>query len=581
MKKGKPRVTRRQVLIGAGAGAFGIGLGSGHTSAATSTAKWTHETDIVVVGSGAAASTVAIVARDNGDEVIIIDKAALPGGTSAKSAGVLWIPNNFVLKQKGIEDTKRECLEYLARYSCPQEFNSALPRLGLEASAFALLEAFYDNASAAVDALQTSGALKLAEYRMFHVDRAAPDYLDHVPENKVSTGRALAALNDDGSLGLGAHLVQQLHSALRARRVPLMLEHRAVRLRIDDAGRAVGLEARYGAETVALRARKAVIFATGGYVHNPKLVAHYQRDPLYGSCAMPAATGDLIKIAGAAGARLGNMGSAWRSQIVLELALASRHLASTVFMPPGDSMIQVNRYGRRVVNENRNYNDRTEVHGVYDASQADFPNQLLFMIYDQRTAQAFAGAHPLPEQPATGAPYVLQAGSLDDLAARMKIRLAAISHQTGGFTLDASFAENLRATVARFNAFARAGVDRDFDRGKANYDREWHLLFSPMRANSEWARESPNVTMHPFRAQGPYYAIILAAGALDTNGGPVIDASARLLDIHDQPIPGLYGAGNCIASPARDAYWGAGCTLGLALTFGYIAANAAHLERPT
>ena len=52
----------------------------------------------------------------------------------------------------------------------------------------------------------------------------------------------------------------------------------------------------------------------------------------------------------------------------------------------------------------------------------------------------------------------------------------------------------------------------------------------------------------------------------------------RVLDTQDKPIKGLYGAGNCIASPSRDAYWGAGCPLGLSLAFGHIAANAAHSE---
>ena len=86
--------------------------------------------------------------------------------------------------------------------------------------------------------------------------------------------------------------------------------------------------------------------------------------------------------------------------------------------------------------------------------------------------------------------------------------------------------------------------------------------------------------MHPLRDEGPYYATILAAGALDTNGGPVIDARGRVLDTRDKPIEGLFGTGNCVASPSGRAYWGAGHPLGISLTFGFIAANAAHANAP-
>jgi 3-oxosteroid 1-dehydrogenase len=533
-----------------------------------------------VVGSGVGASTAAIVAHDNGDRVIALDKAPIPGGTSSKSAGVLWIPNNFTLRAKGIKDEREDCLRYIARYSYPEHFNASQPNLGLSAQAYALLEAFYDNASAAVDRLRDGGALNLAEWRMFALDRSATDYLDNVPENKVPAGRTLGALKADGTVGGGIDLMLQLGAAVSKRGIPLLLNHRAMRLVLDENGRAIGVEAEADGTVVTLRARKALIFATGGYVHNPEFIDAYQRNRLYGSCAMPWATGDFINIAGAAGARMGNLSGAWRTQIMLEEALHDRHLAGGVYFPPGDSALQVNRYGRRAVNENRNYNDRTEVHGIFDPTADEFPNHLMFMVYDQRSAEGFAGVYPLPEKP-TDSPHVLHGATLEELAAQLAQRLQELAPRTGNVALAPDFTRNLKATIARYNGFARKGVDEDFGRGAAGYDREWFKVFSPLRTDTPWKPNPyPCANLHPLRDQGPYYALILAAGALDTNGGPMIDASARVLSTEGRPIPGLYGAGNCIASPSRFAYWGAGHTLAASLTFGYIAANAAHQEAP-
>jgi len=232
----------------------------------------------------------------------------------------------------------------------------------------------------------------------------------------------------------------------------------------------------------------------------------------------------------------------------------------------------------RVVNEKRNYNDRTEVHLTYDPNNAEFPNQLLFIIYDQRTAELYSGSHPLPATP-TGASYVIEGATLDELARNIGARMEKIRDHIGTVQLSKDFSANLTQTCKRFNDYARKGVDPEFQRGAAEYDRAWALFFQLPHEGTRWPLKSdmPNPAMYPLQSKGPYYAMIVGAGALDTSGGPVIDARARVLNTEGKPIAGLYGAGNCIASPSREAYFGAGGTLGPAMAFGYIAAmNAAQ-----
>jgi succinate dehydrogenase/fumarate reductase flavoprotein subunit len=130
--------------------------------------------------------------------------------------------------------------------------------------------------------------------------------------------------------------------------------------------------------------------------------------------------------------------------------------------------------------------------------------------------------------------------------------------------------------VARYNQYAKSGHDLEFKRGAFQYDRDWDLLFSPRRAGTtEPPNPYPNPVMHPLSKKGPYYALILAPGALDTAGGPQINSNAQVLAPNGQPIPGLYGAGNCISAPTGQGYLGGGGTIGPAMTFGYIAGRHA------
>lgn len=267
---------------------------------------------------------------------------------------------------------------------------------------------------------------------------------------------------------------------------------------------------------------------------------------------------------------------AWRSQVVLESALQNSVVGAAVNIPPADSMILVNKVGRRVVNEKRNYNDRTRVHQVWDSVSVDYPNQLLFMVFDQRAMDVFGGNYPIPGD-IREVSYVISGGTLAELQTNMQQRLDSLSNKIAVSPLAADFADRLCETLERYNAFARSGEDKDFKRGGHPAEIEWQAYFSRPRAGMEdQVGGMPNATMHPFADQGPYYAVIIAPGALDTNTGPLTDQYAQILDSHGQPIPGLYGAGNCIASPTGEAYMGAGGTIGPALTFGYIAATSVH-----
>ena len=165
-------ITRRQALTGAGAVTTAIGLGSLTAACSASDQHWDHKADIIIVGSGIGATTAAITAFDKGNTVIIVEKAGGYGGTSAKTAGVLWIPNNFTLKERGIEDSKEDCLKYLARFSFPEHYHANSENLGLSEHAYSLLEAFYDNSSNAIDSLREAKALNMSEWRMFALDKA-------------------------------------------------------------------------------------------------------------------------------------------------------------------------------------------------------------------------------------------------------------------------------------------------------------------------------------------------------------------------------------------------------------------------
>jgi len=121
----------------------------------------------------------------------------------------------------------------------------------------------------------------------------------------------------------------------------------------------------------------------------------------------------------------------------------------------------------------------------------------------------------------------------------------------------------LRATVERFNGFARTGVDEDFGRGNTVYDNYYG---DP--------RVKPNPNLGTLE-KGPFTAAKLVLGDLGTKGGLITDEHARVLDEQGEVIAGLYAAGNTTASVMGRTYPGPGSTIGPAAVFGFLAAQHA------
>lgn len=527
------------------------------------------EADIVVVGAGAAGFATALNAREAGASVEVLEAADFVGGTTNKSAAWYWMPNNKHLRDAGFTDPREDALRYMTRLSRPQLYRADAPNYGIPADEFELIAAFYDNAADAAESLERLGAISV-----YHA-KEIPDYYANLAEDKTPYGRVLQPRDDDGNVGFGDVLVAGLSRAAERAGVSVRLQRRVTQLVVNDRDEVVGVVATLpDGGTEAYRGRKAVVFSTGGFAHNEELRRNFLFGPVFGSCAVDASRGDLVEIASDFGLPLRNMNFPWCAPMPLERALWADHNDPNVmcmFAPPGDSMVFVNRYGRRVVNEKLQYHEMMQAFQVWDGHRAEYPNLYLFMVWDQASDDRYRGlALGNPITPPDGdRSHIVSADTLEGLGDAIRAKLASLRTDIGDYSLDDGFEQQLSATIARYNELAETGVDEDFHRGDGPIEHYFNAFNGPTRPEAE------NPLMFPFTSEGPLYATIIAPATLDTKGGPKINVNAQILGADGEPVVGLYGAGNCVASPSGRAYWAGGATIGPAFTFGYLAAKHA------
>jgi 3-oxosteroid 1-dehydrogenase len=553
------------------------------------------EYDVVVVGSGAAGMAAGLTAARHGLRALIVEKAAHFGGSTARSGGGVWIPNNDVLRGAGVEDTAEAARTYLHSIVgdvVPAEKIDAYLERGPEALAFLLansplrMQWVPDYSDYYPEAPGGRVGGRSVEPRPFDLKRLGahraelePDY-GKSPLNvtvtqadfrwatlMMRTPRGVLRVLRIGLRWIWAMLARKdlavrgqafagaLRVGLRDAGVPVLLETALEELYVEDDVVAGVVVTRDGQQQV-IRARHGVVLASGGFEHNAAMRQQYQRAPIGSDWTVGAKanTGDGILAGERLGAALDLMDDAWWGpSIPLTggpwFCLAERTL-------PGG--IMVNDRGQRFMNEALPYVEA--VHRMYggEYGRGDGPPENIpcWMVIDQRYRNRYVFAGVPPRRPFPGRWYksgvIVRADTVPELADKIGVPPAALT-----------------ATINRFNGLAHAGSDTDFGRGDSGYDRYYG---------------DPTVKPNPCLApldQPPFYAITMVPGDLGTKGGLRTDVRGRVVRTDGTVIEGLYAAGNVSAPVMGHTYAGPGATIGPALTFGYLAAlhiaeRAAH-----
>lgn len=542
------------------------------------------QVDVVVVGSGAGSMCFAQMTAKAGKSVLLLEKASLIGGTTARSGGVMWIPNNPLQVRDGVADSYDEGKKLIDNLvegaedvpgSTPAR-REALLREGPKMLEYLISQGvrltrvkhwpdYYDDRPGGCKTSRTvvSELFNLKELGpwckkmqrgflplpLMLSDAFEFKNLKHTWKSRRVLLRFILRLIGHVLMGkktvsAGLALQGQMMKAALAAGVEFSVDSPVEELLIEN-NQVIGVVAKINGNKQRIKA-DIVMMDSGGFAKNQIMRDKYQpHTSTTWSNAIDTDTGEMIEEMMRKGAATNNMDMMVGYQTILPPGKEND------FIKPGAQQlgahphaIVVDQSGQRFQNEGGSY--VAFCRGMLDHNKQS-PAVPSWIVMDSRCVKSkgiagVRGGKKLQQWEAAG--FLKVANSIPELAQLMSID-----------------ADTLLATVERFNGFVLKGVDEDFGRGHREYDKwlgdAWHKPSASLGALDE----------------APFYAVPVVPGDVGTYGGVVTDEFARVLKDDGSIIEGLYATGVCTASAYGRVYPGAGASIGPAYTFAFIAAN--------
>jgi succinate dehydrogenase/fumarate reductase flavoprotein subunit len=551
------------------------------------------EYDLVVLGAGAAGMTAALVAAIQGARVLLLESTPKIGGTSARSSGTVWIPDNPDMRRAGIPGDAAAASTYL-------------DALVGEKADRALRQAFLEAGPAMIAYLEERAGFEFRRYRehpdyhpdlpgaaMGHRALEPPAFDGRLLGNRfdalawpirelmlfdgmmVTRGEAqrlLRALASPGAallgmklvlryladrvryprgtrLVLGNALVARLYKGLLDRNVDIWMSTKTERL-LRDTRRVVGAVVSREGGRQRVAALMGVVLAGGGFPAGAEMRERYLRWPVSRwTPAYEGCVGETIRLGCEAGGALGLPGE--DNALWFPSSVATRKDGSTAVYPhivldrakPG--LVAVGASGLRFTDEAASYHEFAR--GMFRANAASERTIPAWLVCDRRFVWKYGLGMIRPRALSLGSHvasgYLHQGDSVAGLAASIGVNAAGLAE-----------------TIRRHCEFARSGIDPDFGKGGNAYDR----------ANGDPGHR-PNPCLGPIE-RAPFCAVRVEPTPLGTSLGLRANEHAQVLDSTGEPIRGLYAVGNDMHSVMGGEYPGAGAQLGPGMAFGYLAA---------